>query len=288
MSFFNLKIKSHSIYMNSFITYMKSQGLSEKTITEHSRNLIKFKNLGGDIKWSENKLIDFIKQHYNEGSQQKIITSTISKYRHYKGKTTETIRDFLRLTNNEASLLQRQKNEKLKSNLPDIDFKKMLNDYYRQKQYKNFVILFLLMNYNTRNRDLVLRVTNDEAVLNDDENFLFIRDREVVYIRNDYKTKERYGTKRDIIKAKKFFNAVQGGVTPPHNTGFEGQSPLLDSLLINNSNLDRQVKAVTGGINQSTMFKMLIAKNNNLKSIEKASKNRGTNMETIATSYDIT
>jgi hypothetical protein len=251
---------------------MKSQGLTTKTINEHSRGLVRFKNLGGDLNWSENKLIDFIKENYNEGSQQKTITSTLSKYRHYKGKTTDIIREFLQQANAEASLLQRQKNEKLKSNLPEIDFKKMLNDYYRNKQYKNFVILYLLMNYNTRNKDLVLRVTNDEAVLNPNQNFLFIRDKDVVYIRNDYKTKERYGGKRDVIKSKKFFNAVQE----------------LDRLLIDNSNLDRQVKAVTGGLNQSSLFKILITKNNNLKSIEKASKNRGTNMETIASSYDIT
>ena len=258
--------------MNSFLTYMKNQGLSEKTIAEHSRGLVKYKNMGGDLKWSEDKVIQFIKQNYNEGSQQKIITSTISKYRHYRGKSTETIREFLQQANAEASLLQRQKNEKLKSNLPDIDFKQMLSKYYRDKDYKSFVILFLLLNYNTRNRDLVARVVNDEADLNQKENFLFIRDKDVVYIRNDYKTNDKYGTKRYIIKAKKFFTAVQD----------------LDSLLEDNDNLDRQVKKVTGGINQSTLFKMLITKNNNLKAIAKASKARGTNMDTIASSYDIT
>jgi len=251
---------------------MKNQGLSEKTINEHSRNLVKFQNLDGDLKWNEDKVIQFIKQHYKKGSQQKIISSTISKYRHYKGKTTDTIRDFLRQTNAESSLLQREKNDKLKENLPEIDFKKMLNGYYRDKDYKKFIILYLLINYNTRNKDLVARVVKNEADLNQNENFLYIRDEDVVYIRNDYKTKERYGGKRDIIKAKKFFKAVQE----------------VDSLLINNDNLDRQVKEVTGGINQSTLFKILITKNNNLKSIAKASKNRGTNMETIATSYDIT
>ncbi len=61
------------------------------------------------------------------------------------------------------------------------------------------------MNYNTRNKDLVVKVVNDETNLNDDENFLFIREKDVVYIRNDYKTKERYGTKRNIIKAKEVF-----------------------------------------------------------------------------------
>ena len=251
---------------------MRLQGLSEKTITEHSRNLNKFQNLGGLLKWDESKTITFIKDHYNEGSSQKAISSTLSKYRHYRGKSTETIRQFLQQTNAEASLLQRQKNDKLRDNLPDIDFKQMLSKYYREKDYKSFVILFLLLNYNTRNKDLVARVTNDETDLNEDENFLLIRDKDVVYIRNDYKTKDKYGMKRDVIKAKKFFNSVQD----------------LDSLLIDNGNLDRQVKAVTGGINQSTMFKMLITQNNNLKSIAKSSRNRGTNMETIATSYDIT
>ena len=258
--------------MNSFLTYMKLQGLSEKTINEHSRGLSKFSKIGGDLKWSENETIDFIKENYNEGSERKIISSTISKYRHYKGKTTETIRDFLRLANVEASLLQQKKNDKLKSNLPDIDFKQMLNGYYRDKQYKNFVILYLLLNYNTRNKDLVVRVTNDQADLNPNENFLFIRDKDVIYIRNDYKTKNRYGSKRDVIKSKKLFNAVKE----------------VDSLLEYNNNLDRQVKKVTNGINQSTMFKMLVASNNNLKGIQKASKNRGTNMDTIAKSYDIT
>ena len=258
--------------MNSFLTYMNLQGLSEKTIAEHSRGLVKFQKIGGDLKWSENEIIDFIKTHYNEGSERKIISSTISKYRHYKGKPNDIVRDFLRQANAEASLLQRQKNDKLKETLPSVDFNKLLNGYYRDKQYKNFVILYLLMNYNTRNKDLVVKVVNDESDINPNENFLFIRDKDVIYIRNDYKTKNRYGSKRDVIKSRKLFNAVKE----------------VDSLLENNNNLDRQVKKVTNGINQSTMFKMLVASNNNLKGIQKASKNRGTNMETIAKSYDIT
>ncbi len=116
------------------------------------------------------------------------------------------------------------------------------------------------------------RVVNNEADINQKENFLFIREKDVVYIRNDYKTNDTYGMKQDVIVAKKLFNAVKE----------------VDKLLENDGNLDRQVKKVTNGINQSTLFKMLITQNNNLKSIAKASKNRGTNMDTIASSYDIT
>ena len=258
--------------MNSFLIYMRNQNLSEKTIAEHSRNLVKFQKKGGLLNWTQDKTITFIRDHYANGSPQKSITSTLSKYRHYRGKSTDIIREFLRKTNSEASLLQQKKNDVLRETLPSVDFKQMLNTYYRNKDYKSFVILYLLLNYNTRNKDLVLRVVKDEDDINQKENFIFIRDKDVVYIRNDYKTKDKYGGKRDVIVAKKFFNAVQE----------------LDSLLIDNGNLDRQVKAVTHGINQSTMFKMLITQNNNLKSIAKSSRNRGTNMNTVATSYDIT
>ena len=258
--------------MNSFLIYMRNQGLSEKTIGEHNRNLFKFKNLGGNLKADEDEIIQFIKENYREGSPQKMISTTLSKFRHYRGKPVDAIRGFLRKANADSRLLQQKKNDVLKETLPTIDFKKMLNGYYRDKQYKNFVILYLLLNYNTRNQDLVLRVVKDETELNQKENFLLIREKDVVYIRNDYKTKDRYGTKRDIIKAKKVFNSVQD----------------LDSLLIDDGNLDRQVKKVTGGINQSSMFKIMIASNNNLKSIVKASRNRGTNMNTIGTNYDIT
>jgi len=251
---------------------MRHQGLSEKTISEHSRGLVKYKKIGGDLKWDESKTITFIKENYANGSSQKSITSTLSKYRHYKGKPVDAIRQFLQQTNADSALLQRQKNDKLKSNLPDIDFKQMLSKYYKDKDYKNFVILYLLLNYNTRNKDLVARVVNNEADINQKENFLFIREKDVVYIRNDYKTNDTYGMKQDVIVAKKLFNAVKE----------------VDKLLENDGNLDRQVKKVTNGINQSTLFKMLITQNNNLKSIAKASKNRGTNMDTIASSYDIT
>ena len=183
---------------------MRNQGLSEKTINEHSRTLFKFKNLGGNLKADEDEIIQFIKENYANGSPQKTISSTLSKFRHYRGKPVDAIRGFLRQANAEASLLQRQKNDKLKDNLPQIDFKQMLNAYYKDKDYKSFVILFLLLNYNTRNQDLVLRVVKDETELNQNENFIFIRDKDVVYIRNDYKTKERYGTKRNIINQKSF------------------------------------------------------------------------------------
>ncbi len=59
--------------MNSFLIYMRHQGLSEKTISEHSRGLVKYKKIGGDLKWDEQKTVDFIKENYANGSSQNLL-----------------------------------------------------------------------------------------------------------------------------------------------------------------------------------------------------------------------
>ncbi len=87
----------------------------------------------------------------------------------------------------------------------------MLSKYYKDKDYKNFVILYLLLNYNTRNKDLVARVVNNEADINQKEKFFnLFREKDVVYIRNELtRQTNTYGMKQDVIVAKKLFNAVK-------------------------------------------------------------------------------
>jgi len=88
---------------------MKHQGLKDKTISEHMHTLLKFQSLKGDLRWDEDKLIPFIKEHYNKGSQQKIVSSSLSKLRHYKGWSTDKIREFLREANNQSAEIQQEK-----------------------------------------------------------------------------------------------------------------------------------------------------------------------------------
>jgi len=81
------------------------------------------------------------------------------------------------------------------------------------KTIKALLFLYLLMNYNTRNKDLVVKVVNDETNLNDDENFLFIREKRMSCIsRKRLQNPKNAMVQSGIfIKAKKFFNAVQEG-----------------------------------------------------------------------------
>jgi hypothetical protein len=255
--------------MESFKTYLEDNKLAATTIKNHLRNLAKVKSevLDGD----EDTLAKYIKQNYEVGSQQKTITTSISKYRTFKELPREKIAELLKKTNNDATKIQQKNNDELE--LPDIkDVKSLMNLYYQQKMWKQYVVMFLLLHLQTRNLDLVAKITDKLEDVDNESNWLYIRKNDVVYFRNNYKTKAKYGLKKDILKGKRFHNAVSQ----------------LTELLRPNENLYRSVMRITGQISETTMMKMSVCNNNNVKGIKKISKNRGTSMLEIATNYDCT
>lgn len=255
--------------MESFKTYLEDKKLAATTIKNHLRNLAKVKSevLDGD----EDTLAKYIKTNYEVGSQQKTITTSISKYRTFKELPRDKIAELLKKTNNDATKIQQKNNDELE--LPDIkDVKSLMNLYYQQKMWKQYVVMFLLLHLQTRNLDLVAKITDKLEDVDNESNWLYIRKNDVVYFRNNYKTKAKYGLKKDIVKGKRFHNAVSQ----------------LTELLRPNENLYRSVMRITGQISETTMMKMSVCNNNNVKGIKKISKNRGTSMLEIATNYDCT
>lgn len=255
--------------MESFKTYLEDKKLAATTIKNHLRNLAKVKSevLDGD----EDTLAKYIKTNYEVGSQQKTITTSISKYRTFKELPRDKIAELLKKTNNDATKIQQKNNDELE--LPDIkDVKSLMNLYYQQEMWKQYVVMFLLLHLQTRNLDLVAKITDKLEDVDNESNWLYIRKNDVVYFRNNYKTKAKYGLKKDIVKGKRFHNAVSQ----------------LTELLRPNENLYRSVMRITGQISETTMMKMSVCNNNNVKGIKKISKNRGTSMLEIATNYDCT
>jgi len=255
--------------MESFKTYLEDNKLAKTTINNHLRTLEKVNNelLNGD----EKDIVKYIKANYDVCSQQKTITTSISKYRTFKELPREKIAELLKKTNDDATKIQQKNNDELK--LPDIkDVKSLMNLYYQQQMWKQYVVMFLLLHLQTRNLDLVAKITYKLDDVDNETNWLYIRKNDVVYFRNNYKTKAKYGLKKDILKGKRFHNAVSQ----------------LTELLRPNENLYRTVMRITGQISETTMMKMSVCNNNNVKGIKKISKNRGTSMLEIATNYDCT
>ena len=255
--------------MESFKSYLEQQKLAKTTITNHIRNLSKL-----DIKLldgPEKDLAKYIKANYDVGSQQKTITTSVAKYRGYKELPKTEISELLKKTNNDSTQIQRKNNDELE--IPDMkNVKSLMNLYLKQGMWKQYVVMYLLLHLQTRNLDLVAKITDKLEDVDDETNWLYVRKSDVVFFRNNYKTKAKYGLKKDIIKGKRFHFAVSQ----------------LKELLRPNENLYRTVMKITGQINETTMMKMSLCNNNTAKGIKKLSKNRGTAIETIVNNYDCT
>jgi len=255
--------------MESFKAYLEEQKLATTTIKNHIRNLSKL-----DIKLlegNESSLAKYIKANYDAGSQQKTITTSVAKYRGYLNLPKSEISELLKTTNDDAFEIQKKNNTQLE--LPDIkNVKSLMNLYLKQGMFRQYVVMYLLLHLNTRNLDLVAKVTDNIDDVDKENNWLYVRKSDCVYYRSKYKTSSTFGMKKNIIKSKRFHFAISQ----------------LKHVLQPQENLYRSVMKITGNISESTMMKLSLCNNNTAKGIKTLSKNRGTSVETIVNNYDCT
>jgi len=77
---------------------------------------------------------------------------------------------------------------------------------------KDYLLFYLLINHNTRNKDLIIKVIsnkNKKELLNDEDNFIVVSPNKATFIRNDYKTASSYGRKKVVIRDEKFVKYIK-------------------------------------------------------------------------------
>jgi hypothetical protein len=256
--------------MEEFKSYLLKTNLNPNTIHSHIRHLSKF---DGDLHDTEKALIKYVKENYNIGSQRQTITISILKYRGYYKLPVELLRCYLQTAHHETLELQAERTRNIE--YPTMqEMKDRMNDYYKNEDYREFCVMYLLLTFQTRNMDLVAKIVSDKNEMNDTDNFIYLRGNDCIYVRNSYKTKERYGTKRQLIRNRKFNTAIR--------------NLEVGEVLLHDNYITYQVKKITGGHTESTLMKMSVLENNNLNSLMKISNNRGTNINTIHTNYNAT
>lgn len=256
--------------MEEFKSYLTKTNLSPITITNYIRQLSRF---NADLHGDERSLIKHIKDNYNMGSQRQNMTVSVLKYRGYYELPVELLRTYLQKAHQESLEIQSERTKN--AVYPTMkEMKELLNDYYKNQDYRSFCVMYLLLNYQTRNMDLVATIVSGKNEINDTDNFIYLRGNDSVFIRNSYKTKERYGTKKDIIRNRKFNTAIR--------------NIEVDEVLLHGTNLTYEVRKITGGHSESTIMKMNVLSNNNINSLMKISNNRGTNLNVIHSSYNAT
>lgn len=197
--------------------------------------------------------------------------------------------------NSKIEIERKDKNKDLMQTLPEqksID--KELNDLYNNGEFLKYIINYLVITYNLRNKDLCLKVVSSMKQTKDTNfNYLVITDKYVSFIRNVYKTSSTYGKKDNRVQSKKFRDALLNYLQS-QNVDYKNEEyvffkdrsgePLncnkigdrLKYLLIENETKLNKIKV-----------KEINNKPNTIKGLKKMEKNRGTDLKTIATYYSI-
>lgn len=185
--------------------------------------------------------------------------------------------------------LQIAKNGHLDKSLPT--FKEISDAVKKETIPKKYITSFLMLKVNTRNQDIALIDLHkdvDEDSLDKDRNHIVIKDGKAIYIRNKYKTFKKYGQKRNVIVVKKFVDMVN------EELGDANSKPLFAR-----KNGEKIAEASTGsylkryvvlGLNEGQIMKAVLKHIDNKGSydmLRKVSNNRGTNIATLLSEYDV-
>jgi hypothetical protein len=191
-----------------------------------------------------------------------------------------------------------EKNKIVKDELPSYeDLQKMLNKLYADEEYLRYIVNYLMIMLSIRNKDIgCVRVVNSKKKMtNQDDNYLVITQKYVLFVRFNYKTSESYGMKENRITNKKFTSALLNYMDENKLSLDQAGFYLLRKRNGERLPCDKvgdMLKYLTlDDLNETKIAKIKITdiadKPNALQKIKKLSKNRGTDVNTIISHYDL-
>lgn len=266
--------------------YENLNNLSKNTIANHKTQLKKYLQLFKSYpSGHEDDIVENLDTIKNDSMKLSLLKS-ISKYRKVNGLPNEKILLLMKNTNELLAEKYKNRNIKIKEDnlLPTYEY--MVNELdklYKEQNWKRYIINYLLLFLNVRNRDLNLKIVRTKAEASDDNtNYIVIKKTSSLFIRNVYKTSRTYKTKMNIIRSKKFVTAVNeyiGDKTFIYLLGYELQST---------SNLSNVVRRATiNKLKESDILKIVLSSKNSLDQATKIGLNRGTDVETLQSNYNI-
>jgi archaellin len=255
------------------------EGKSENTIKSYKLQYKKLSNLlDKDVgEASQDKIIEVVKEHENNNGKQALLNIAIL-VRRLDGKSVVELEKM---------------REKLKGAIKTDIQKKNVNqdivDYtqslYDKSDWTNYIINYLLLNYNVRNKDLLFDIVRRKKYTKEDKtkNYMWLSETFVDYIRNDYKTAALYGQIVIRIKDKKFITAIRRVFACQRHNEECGV------FIPTESQLGYYLKKATlGGIGEAAYNKIIINHfRTDIDKLKEISKSRGTSISTLLDFYDI-
>lgn len=249
--------------------------INELNVTNLTKQNYKYKLkkvMDYGINWQSNETdilnsLNKLKDTFNNISSYLNVIIVLRKYSGLSIDELVYFRDERRMQNENNETETNMKNKLI--GMPSLqDLIQYTKDLYENDEYKKYIINYLLLATNCRNADLDLIIT-DEPV---DGNYLLIKNNKCIFVRNDYKTSETYGTKQNTIEEPSFIYSCKK----------LGYGPLLTSV-----NKNQEIRNCTyNKLGQGRYFKIITGESD-IKDLKKLSNNRGTAISTIIDFYHI-
>lgn len=191
-------------------------------------------------------------------------------------KPTKTLDKFKAQYQKEIEKFNDNKKEELSKNIltPQelYDYLELLKN--NDGKITEYIINYLIIHFNTRNKDLDVKIVNKKTDINDKENFLYInkKTKKVTYIRNDYKTAKTYGAKTNEINDKDFYEKIN-------------KLNLGKLINVSPTSFNKTIQRLTLDGIGSGMYMKILSSQARPKELKTISKNRGTSVDTIVENY---
>lgn len=267
--------------------FLKSvEGKAPNTLKQYKAQYNKlYKLLGKNIgETSEAKLLQTIADIENLNAKQALINIAIQIRRLNK---LSVVKLEAQREKNKHKLIGEVKNTnlKLQNSLPSYDnLVDYMNSLYEASAWTDYVINYLLINYQVRNLDLLFDIVKLKRDTKDTtKNYIWLAPKKVVYMRNVYKTAGSYGKKVITITDPKFMTAIKRVFACQkynENCGVFIPNPDQLGFYIQ--------KATYKKLGEGNYMKIVINHfRHDLDKIKEISESRGTAIATILSNYDI-
>ena len=233
---------------------------------------------------SQKKLLELALEQDKPNSQQALINIAVLVRRLYSLNVDELIAN---REKNKVKIQERVKevNKQLTNDLPSYqELLEYMAHLWATDKWESYIINWLLLNFQVRNKDLDFQVIFRKKDATDPEkNYMWLAAKKCVFIRNVYKTAKFYDRKTNIIVDKSFHTAIKNFV---RHRKAEQKNML---LITNEEQLGYIVKKATfKEIGEGNYVKIVIDHfRGDLQMLKQISENRGTSVDTLLKYYDL-
>jgi len=272
---------TNKVLITDFIKHKKEEGtLSQQTIKNYT-------NIGDNIPFNilttQPTIIKKLKDLYKNLNTLLVNLNLVIVVRKYNEKETDKL---IKFRNSLRDTITKKRKDDMGDLNDDLPTYETIKERLDNLQGILYIVNYLIFYVSLRNADINLKYV---STLPDklEENYIQLNKDKITLTISNYKTSNKYGTKKIIINDTRFINEFK-------NMNLDNEEYILskkdNSKISNVSTFNEKILKLSIDKLSQKLVKIYIKhllKENDFKKLEEASKNRGTSLSVLLTSYNL-